>query len=42
MESEEQAQALLDPLLLAQAKLMTYEVMAVGPLMPLGRLILAQ
>lgn len=38
-DSVEQAQSLLDKLPLVSAKLMTYELMPVGPLMPLGRLI---
>ncbi len=40
-ESVEQAQATLATLPLVAADLMSYEVMAVGPLLPLGRLIQA-
>jgi hypothetical protein len=39
VESVEQAKATLDTLPLAAANLMTYELMPVGPLVPLGRLI---
>jgi len=42
VETEDQAQAVLNTLPLVKANLMTYEVMPVGPLMPLGRLIQAQ
>ncbi|HEY4274729.1 MAG TPA: hypothetical protein VGM68_04540 [Rhizomicrobium sp.] len=38
-ETVEQAQAVLDTLPLVAAKLMTYELLPVGPLLPLGRLI---
>lgn len=38
-ESVEQAKAALDTLPLVAAKLVTYELMPVGPLMPLGLLI---
>jgi hypothetical protein len=39
VESVEQAKATLDSLTLVANKLMTYELMPVGPLMPLGLLI---
>jgi hypothetical protein len=39
VDSLEQAQAELNTLPLVAANLMTYELMQVGPLMPLGRLI---
>jgi hypothetical protein len=39
VESVEHAQKELDTLPLVAAKLMTYELMPVGPLAPLGRLI---
>ena len=39
VESVEQAKATLDELSLVAADLMTYELMPVGPLAPLGRLI---
>jgi hypothetical protein len=39
VESVEQAKATLDTLPLVADGLMTYELMAVGPLAPLGRLI---
>jgi hypothetical protein len=39
VESVEQAQAVLNTLPLVKANLMTYELMPVGPLAPLGRLI---
>jgi hypothetical protein len=38
-ESVEQAKAILDELPLVAANLMAYELMPVGPLVPLGRLI---
>lgn len=39
VESVEQAKATLDELSLVAANLMTYELMPIGPLAPLGRLI---
>ena len=39
VETVEQAQAVLNTLPLVKADLMTYELMPVGPLAPLGRLI---
>jgi len=39
VESVDEAKTTLDTLPLVEAKLMTYELMPVGPLMPLGRLI---
>jgi hypothetical protein len=39
VESVEQAKATLDELPLVAANLMTYELMPIGPLAPLGRLI---
>jgi hypothetical protein len=39
VESVEQAQAAVDALPLTAAKLMTYQLMPVGPLIPLGLLI---
>lgn len=41
VESVEEAKATLETLPLVAAKLMTYELLPVGPLMPLGRLIQA-
>lgn len=41
-ETTDQAQAVVDTLPLVKANLMTYELLLVGPLMPLGRLIPAQ
>ncbi|RDS79892.1 hypothetical protein DWU98_15735 [Dyella monticola] len=42
VDSVEQAKATLDSLTLVAEKLMTYELMPVGPLIPLGRLIQGQ
>jgi len=42
VETEDQAHVVLNTLPLVKASLMTYEVMQVGPLMPLGRLIQPQ
>ena len=39
VETVEQAQAVLNTLPLVKADLMTYELMPIGPLAPLGRLI---
>ena len=42
VDSVEQAKATLDVLPLVAANLMTYELMPIGPLAPLGRLIQGQ
>ena len=42
VESFEQAKVVLDALPLSAAKLMTFDLMPVGPLAPLGRLIQAK
>jgi hypothetical protein len=42
VESVEQARATLEAMPMVKAKLIAYELMPVGPLMPLGRLIKEQ